>query len=121
MHEVEQTADGAENAPRWLRQAVAGVWRPRDWARWQQRVLPEFEARGVSVDMLRPLQDVTGELVGIGVDAPGAGWCVGRLGQPRHGRSAVLHAASELLRNLEAPDAPTRRGAGAYGGWLRGR
>ncbi len=121
MREAEQTRDVAGSAPRWLHDAVAGVWRPRDWARWEQRVLPAFQARGVSIDMLRPVKDLVGELVGIGVDAPGAGWCVGRLGQPRHGRSAVLRAASELLRNLDASAARSRRHARAYGGWLRGR
>ncbi len=122
MREADQAAGETKDtqAPGWLRDAVAGVWRAADWARWETRVVPALEARGVTVEMVQPLRGVDGELVGIGVRSPEVGWRVGWLGDRLPRRRAVLHAASELLREIDAPGTGRKRDR-IDGGWLRGR
>ena len=112
----------AETAPRWLRDAAARVWRRADWERWETRVRPALETRGVTVEMLEPVYGAAGSnLVGIAARPPGVGWCVGWIAGGRSGRTALFRAASELLRALDAAGdgpPPARRGARAYGDWL---
>jgi hypothetical protein len=113
------TADGR---PAWLTDAVGGVWGKADWTRWEQRVLPALEARGVTAEMLEPLYG-DGELVGIGVKAT-AGWHVGWLGHPRRRKAAILRAAGDLVSALDAPDREAPRATRATppaGAWLRSR
>ena len=89
--------------PRWLADAVGGVWSDAEWIRWEERALPALEARGVTLEMLQPVYGAgEGELLGIGVQTEG-GWRVGWLGQPRRRRAAVLRAAGDLVRSLDAP------------------
>jgi hypothetical protein len=123
---VPRAPTSARNAddrqPEWLTDAVGDVWGKADWARWEQRVLPALEARGVTSEMLQPLYG-DGELLGIGVQAE-VGWRVGWLGHPHRRRAAVLRAASDLVRSLDAPDQDATRTtrAGLRGGaWLRSR
>lgn len=116
--------DAEARQPVWLTDAVGDVWRAAEWARWEQRVLPALEARGVTLEMLQPVYGADGgELLGIGVQAE-VGWRVGWLGHPRRRRAGVLRAAGDLVRSLDAPNGdatlPTRAGP-RYGAWLRSR
>ena len=110
--------------PTWLTDAVGDTWGKANWARWEQRVLPALEARGVTAEMLQPLYGAgDGELLGIGVQAE-VGWRVGWLGNPRRRRAAVLGAASDLVRSLDAPNQNARRTTPAEprcGAWYRSR
>ena len=120
-----QTAGSDANArPAWLTQAVGDVWSRADWARWEQRVLPALEARGVTPEMLQPVYGSgEAELVGIGVESE-VGWRVGWLGQPRRRRAAVMRAASDLVQSLDSPKAGVTRAPRAVplaGAWFRSR
>jgi hypothetical protein len=117
---------GEQNAPKWLRDAVAGVWGPTEWAQWTKRVRPALEERGVTEEMLEPVYGgADGNLIGIAAQPPAIGWRVGWLGHPKHRRAALLQAASALIRELDAPAGARHRpsgptpGARTHGEWLR--
>jgi hypothetical protein len=116
--------NGDQAVPTWLAAAVAGTWGRAEWARWATRVRPALEERGVTVEMLEPLYGPGGRvLVGVGARPPGVGWCVGWTGE-RRGRSSVLRAVGQLIRELDKPrsgDARDPAAPGAGGAWMRRR
>ena len=122
MRRAQTAAPDTHDRPAWLIDAVGDVWTRADWARWEQRVLPALAARGVSPEMLQPVYG-TGDrdLLGIGVQAD-VGWRVGWLGHhPRRRRAAILRAASDLVRALEAPEIDTTPTLPRAGAWFRSR
>ena len=121
VRRAEPAVGDTDARPRWLTDAVGGLWGKVDWARWEQRVLPELEARGVTAEMLQPVYGSgDGELLGIGVQAD-VGWRVGWLGQPRRRRVAILRAASDLVRGLDVPESDAMPTLPRAGAWLRSR